>query len=174
MPPGRARSSVGEHCVHTAGVAGSIPAAPTILAMIYADFARILRRVRRYTCAQEAANFLKPTHSVFIWPGTRLSAARRNTSPGKRRPLANTRATPGQYPTRERVSGALIRAGHLYAPCRRRGLEPPHTLLTRAPPPGATPLFSRYGPARKIMGGTAVTRLDYASRSLTFLIIPTF
>ena len=26
----RARSSAGEHCLHTAGVAGSIPAAPTI------------------------------------------------------------------------------------------------------------------------------------------------
>ena len=28
--PNRARSSAGEHCLHTAGVTGSIPVAPTI------------------------------------------------------------------------------------------------------------------------------------------------
>ena len=31
------RSSAGEHCLHTAGVTGSIPVAPTILLFVFKD-----------------------------------------------------------------------------------------------------------------------------------------
>src|SRR5438270_296238 len=44
----RARSSAGEHCLHTAGVAGSIPAAPTIELHTVGDRLRMALRVEAF------------------------------------------------------------------------------------------------------------------------------
>ena len=42
MRPDRARSSAGEHCLHTAGVTGSIPVAPTIFFLCLQAFLQLV------------------------------------------------------------------------------------------------------------------------------------
>ncbi len=63
----RARSSAGEHRLHTAGVAGSIPAAPTISFNDLADFSAIPQRGYRQRIAAvfgvSGANFAPTTTS---------------------------------------------------------------------------------------------------------------